>query len=296
MIEETVDRGAEFRYPARDFLCLSCVVPGGCKPYTAMCLWRADRSEDPNPREVQLLYAVKDLARRRRLPSVRELAQLLGVSPTAVSARIERAVEAGLLARGCAHHDRQGVSVTALGERRLLEVENRRPELELNPLQRRYYHLLATLRDLQEVGPVSATMLASAVGRGRPSTMRSLRALEELALVEYDRGWIELADAGRHLLKTLRAYAVNVRLGPRVLIRARGRLRYRYLTRKDAPPVRSTGSVAATGSVASTGSVVSTGSVAATGTVVSTGSVGSTGSVVADTDPGEGIQAEVDMP
>ena len=56
MSPQEFDPEAEYHYPARDFLCLSCVVPGGCKPYAALCLWRADQSEDPlRRREVQLL-------------------------------------------------------------------------------------------------------------------------------------------------------------------------------------------------------------------------------------------------
>ena len=228
-----VDVESEFRYPARDFLCLACVVPGDCKPYTRMCLWRADRSEEAlPPREVQLLYAVQELARRGRTPTVRRIAKLLGVSATATSARIEGAMEAGVLERGCTQHAHRGLTVTALGQQRLVEVENRRPELVLNATQRRYYDLMATVRDLELTGPLSVTMLASALGRPRPSVMNSLRSLRELALVR-ERGWVELTDAGRHLLETLRAYAVNVRLGPRLVIKARGRLRVQYLARID---------------------------------------------------------------
>jgi len=46
------DSEAPPTYPARDFLCLDCVVPGECDPYSVLCLWRADRRE-PDEREVR---------------------------------------------------------------------------------------------------------------------------------------------------------------------------------------------------------------------------------------------------
>jgi Mn-dependent DtxR family transcriptional regulator len=225
-------------YPARDYLCLDCVVAGECNPQSQLCLWRADRSEDPlRPREAQLLYAVTELARRGRVPSVREVAQLVGVSATAASARIERAMKAGLVARGCAQHDERGVSLTALGERRLVEAENRQPELALNAAQRGYYQLLATVRDLEAAQvatgrPVTASAVGSALGRRRRAVAATLRRLGELELVACDFGRVSLTDAGRQLLQTLRAYTVNMRLGPRVAIQGRGQVRVRYLRRR----------------------------------------------------------------
>jgi hypothetical protein len=43
-------------YPARDYLCLDCVVAGGCNPQSQLCLWRADHSARPDEREVRARY------------------------------------------------------------------------------------------------------------------------------------------------------------------------------------------------------------------------------------------------
>ena len=73
-------------YPARDFLCLDCVVPGECKPSSVLCLWRADRSRPPDEREVQLLSAVDRLNADGRPVTVVDVARLVGASTSAVQA------------------------------------------------------------------------------------------------------------------------------------------------------------------------------------------------------------------
>jgi hypothetical protein len=107
-------------YPARDFLCLDCVVAGDCNPQSLLCLWRADRSQPPDEREVQLLSAVDRLSAvgpahdgaAGHAVTVKDVARLVGVSASAVGARVERAVEAGLVAYG---DGPEGLQLTAEG-------------------------------------------------------------------------------------------------------------------------------------------------------------------------------------
>jgi len=234
------DREAPSAYPARDFLCLDCVVAGGCNPQSQLCLWRADHSEPPDEREAQLLSAVDQASSYRELVHVAEVAQLVAVPMRTVRARIRRAAKAGLLVQEASEPD--GVRLTSAGRARLAQLQDDRPRIELNSLQRGYYDLLATVRDLEGIeaatgeranrNSVTASAVGSVLGRRRRAVAATLRRLAELELVAYDFGRVSLADAGRHLVETLRAYTVNVRLGPRVAIVGRGRVRTRYLRRR----------------------------------------------------------------
>jgi len=203
------DREAPSAYPARDFLCLDCVVAGGCNPQSQLCLWRADHSAPPDEREAQLLSAVDQAS-------------------------------CGLLVQDAGEPD--GMRLTSAGHARLAQVQDDRPRIELNSLQRGYYDLLATVRDLEGIeaaggranrNSVTASIVGSALGRRRRAVAATLRRLAELELVAYDFGRVSLADAGQHLVETLRAYTVNVRLGPRVAIKGRGQVRTRYLRRRQ---------------------------------------------------------------
>jgi len=234
------DREAPSAYPARDFLCLDCVVAGGCNPQSQLCLWRADHSAPPDEREAQLLSAVDQASSHRELADVAEVARLAAVPVRTVRARIRRAAKAGLLVQDAGEPD--GVRLTSAGHARLAQVQDDRPRIELNSLQRGYYDLLATVRDLEGIeaaggranrNSVTASIVGSALGRRRRAVAATLRRLAELELVAYDFGRVSLADAGQHLVETLRAYTVNVRLGPRVAIKGRGQVRTRYLRRRQ---------------------------------------------------------------
>jgi Mn-dependent DtxR family transcriptional regulator len=215
-------------YPSRDYLCLDCIVPDDCDPASLLCLWRTDRRRGRDESQFELLSAVAQLAVRRPV-SVADIASLLGVAPSALGSQIARAVEASLLAQYVSSRS-PGVRLTAPGRQRLAELRDDRPELELSAKQRACYHLLAAVRDLHALGRATASLLAHALHRRDRDVAANLRRLAGLALVTYDFGHVELTDAGRHLLATLRAYAVNLRPGPRILIRARGLHRVRVLT------------------------------------------------------------------
>jgi len=239
-LEDRIRRGG-LSYASRDYLCLDCIVPGDCNPASVLCLWRADRRRRRDESQLELLSAVEQLAVRRPAAAT-DVACLLRVSPSALGPPLRRAFEAGLLAQ----HARPGAPpgsggppgllLTPLGRQRLAGLLDDRPELELSPNQRHCYHLLAAVRDLQSLGRVTASLLARALGRGDRNLAARLRRLAGLALLVYDFGHVELTDAGRHLLTTLQAYAVNLRPGPRLLIRARGRHRVQILRRANVPP------------------------------------------------------------
>lgn len=42
-------------YARRDYLCLDCIVPGGCHPSSVLCLWRADRRRQSDRGELDAL-------------------------------------------------------------------------------------------------------------------------------------------------------------------------------------------------------------------------------------------------
>jgi hypothetical protein len=99
-------------YPARDFLCLDCVVAGDCNPQSLLCLWRADRSQPPDEREVQLLLAVDRLSVTGDAVDVADVARLVSVRTSTAEARMQRAEEAGLVAYG---DGPEGLQLTAEG-------------------------------------------------------------------------------------------------------------------------------------------------------------------------------------
>jgi hypothetical protein len=220
-------------YASRDYLCLDCIVPSDCNPASVLCLWRADRRRRDES-QLELLSAVEHLAVRRPAATA-DVACLLGARPSALGPPLRRALEAGFLAQRATASGPPGLCLTPLGRQRLAELLDDRPELELSPHQRHCYRLLAAVRDLQSLGRVTASFLARALGRDDRNIAARLRRLATVALVAYDFGHVELTDAGRHLLATLQAYAVNLRPGPRLLIRARGRHRVQILTRANLP-------------------------------------------------------------
>ena len=159
--------GKTHAYARRDYLCLDCIVPGGCHPSSVLCLWRADR--------------------RRRI------------------------------------------------DRDQLDALDDPPELQLSRSQRDCYELLAAVRDLGGLGQVTASIIGRAMRSDERSVAGRLRRLAALGLVAYDFGHVVLTAAGRRLLDTLQAYAVNLRPGPRLLIRARGRYRVEILPPAPVP-------------------------------------------------------------
>jgi DNA-binding MarR family transcriptional regulator len=225
--------GGGLSYPSRDYLCLDCSVPGDCDPASVICLWRTDRRPDGDEGELELLCAVEQLAVRRPA-AVADVACLLGIAPSALEPTIRRAVEAGLLAqREPNPGGPPGMQLTARGGQRLAELRDAEPELELSTAQRACYHVLANVRDLQDTGRATDALLARLMGRRNRNVAANLRRLAALELVDYHLGQIELTDAGHRLLVTLRAYAINLRPGPRLLIRARGTYRAQALGRAD---------------------------------------------------------------
>ena len=233
-LEDRIRRGG-LSYASRDYLCLDCIVPGDCDPASVLCLWRADRRRRRDESQLELLSAVEQLAVRRPAAAT-DVACLLGVSPSALGPPLRRALQAGFLAQRARNGGPPGLRLTPLGRQRLAELLDDRPELELSPHQRNCYRLLAAVRDLQSLGRVTTSLLARALRRGDRNLAVRLRRLAGLALVVYDFGHVELTDAGRHLLATLQAYAVNLRPGPRLLIRARGRHRVQILRHANLPP------------------------------------------------------------
>jgi DNA-binding MarR family transcriptional regulator len=183
-------------------------------------LWRTDRRSDGDEGELELLCAVEQLAVRRPA-AVADVACLLGIAPSALEPTIRRAVEAGLLAqREPNPGGPPGMQLTARGGQRLAELRDAEPELELST-------------DLQDTGRATDALLARLMGRRNRNVAANLRRLAALELVDYHLGQIELTDAGHRLLVTLRAYAINLRPGPRLLIRARGTYRAQALGRAD---------------------------------------------------------------
>jgi Mn-dependent DtxR family transcriptional regulator len=196
-------------------------------PASVICLWRADRRKDGEEGELELLCAVQELAVGRPA-AVEDVACLMRVAPSSLASAIRRAVEAGWLARHAPNTADPGparLQLTARGRKHLAEQRNAEPELELSAAQRACYHVLATVRDLRDTGRATDTLLARLLRRRNRNVAAKLRRLAALELIVYHLGQIELTDAGRRLLATLRAYAINLRPGPRLLIRARGAYR-----------------------------------------------------------------------
>jgi Mn-dependent DtxR family transcriptional regulator len=207
-------------YPSRDYLCLVCLVPDDCAPASIICLWRTDRRKDGEEGEFELLCAVEELAIGHPAAAA-DVATLMRVAPSALAPTIRRAVEAGWLAEHGAESGAPRLQLTARGRKHLSELRNAEPELELSTPQRDCYHVLAAVRDLLDTGRATDALLARLLRRRDRSVASSLRRLDALELVDYRLGQIALTDAGQHLLVTLQAYAINLRPGPRLLIRAR---------------------------------------------------------------------------
>lgn len=221
--------GGELSYPSRDFLCLVCMVPKDCNPASVICLWRTDQRRDGEEGEFELLCAVEELAVGHPAAAA-DVACLMRVAPSALESMVRRAVEAGTIAQ----HVPGGapdlaaaprLQLTRRGRQRLDELCHAEPELKLSAPQRGCYHVLAAVRDLRDTGRATDTLLARLLRRRNRNMAANLRRLAALELVDYHLGQIGLTDAGRRLLATLQAYAINLRPGPRLLIRAHGAYR-----------------------------------------------------------------------
>lgn len=233
----TGQAGRGHTYARRDYLCLDCIVPEGCRPSSVLCLWRADRRRESDKGQLELLAAVDGLSAHGPA-ALAAVAFQLGVVPSALGPPIRRARQAGYLALHAAEGRRrtQGLSLTPLGRQVLAQLLDDRPELDLSRHQRDCYYLLAAVRDLGRLGEVTASLVGRALGSDERNIAVRLRRLAALDLVAYDFGHVVLTGAGQRLLDTLQAYAVNLRPGPRLLIRARGCYRIEILPRAHSSP------------------------------------------------------------